>query len=569
MPSPPPSTPPDSIVLMLTVTNVNVATTANQTGLRQAIADAAGVGISDVSIDFEEIPATVRRRMVAQSGTVIRFTINVPGSMTDAEVEASLAVSMGSADEASVILSASATANLQIVVAAVPELAVGSGPARFVNDENTWTVSWHVPDYAGGYDYAEGQVFGSFADAEAKFDEVSEAYAVHMYKPKASWAGCLLGNYECLPVDGDLEPGKTANGLGDDWAGWELVRQWAKNRYQNRIGEECEVHCGGVDSSGPCDWCYSGNGCCMLNGLNSHARCPTDQEAHNTHKCVELLPAIEPLTSPSPGSGQWMVAYFDPEVTPVVVQGFTFATYSLAMYKFDTMNGGSYPTVLYTPGLQIDSQWPMDGVGAWSTNVKAVALAWATNPTLHPPAPPYSSPPYSSPADDVMSTGPCEVISDADNPNRHCIIPYSGWTEDSDEMSPSECVISGLPSLPLIVEVFEVLAAMDGECNDYFAVNDLKYCGTTGPVNVCPAAGQDVYWTPTFTDNLATTGWKVWPALTPAHAQVQSQIPAQPQAPAQTPQPPNPPVTPIPRSKVERPLVPPGVLGLRLHTVPR
>ena len=541
MPSPPPSTPPDSIVLMLTMTNLasEFVTDAIEVDMRQAFADAAGVDISYVSIDFidlEEVSATTRRRMVAHSGTAIRVTINVPPLETGADVEAVLAASdMASADEASVELSLAT--DQDIVVTAVPELAVGSGPVHFVNDENTWTVSWHVTDPVLGHDYAEGQVFGSFADAEAKFDELNGSYAVRMYKREAEWEDCLSGNEECLPVDEDLEPGKTAGGLAAAFAGWEVVRQWAKNRYQNRMGEECEARCGGVASSGPCDWCYAGNGCCKLDA-NSHARCPTDQTALNERTCVELLPAIEPLTSPSPGSGQWTVAYFDPEVLPVVVQGFTFATQALAMYKFNTMNGGSYPTVLYTPELQVDLQWPLDGVGDWDTNAKAVALAWATNPTLHPPAPPYSAPPYSSPADDVETTGLCEVISDADNPNRHCIIPYSGWTEDSNDMGASPCVISGLPSLPLIVEVFNVPAAADGECNDYFAVNDIQYCGTTSPVNICPAADQNVYWTPTsFPENLATTGWKVWPALTqgPAHAQGHAQTRAHAQTPAQTP----------------------------------
>ena len=56
-------------------------TDAIEVDMRQAFADAAGVDISYVSIDFidlEEVSATTRRRMVAHSGTAIRVTINVP-----------------------------------------------------------------------------------------------------------------------------------------------------------------------------------------------------------------------------------------------------------------------------------------------------------------------------------------------------------------------------------------------------------------------------------------------------------------------------------------------------------
>ena len=595
---------------------------AQRTAIRNSIASAAGVDPLLVSI------------AVTGGSVIVTATIAVPASTTDAAVESALSSSLGTT-------AAAASTALGVTVESVPTIAVGSAPAHFVQGGSTWTVAWHVAD--GDAAYAEGEEYGSLAEAQAKYDQTVAAglYAARLYEPRALWTVCAAvqdeswvesvvtvggGSWDSeitwtvacegmdeiiggAPYDAthSVPPGGACtlymvDSYGDGWnggtfsapgwlgsvthsmssgsaqeetftpladrrrqlsdhctpgtsnilsqvgsyaagsSGWLALDHWATHPYKRDPDQACSAHCSYI--SGPCDWCYEGHGCCQLGEFSSHVRCPSSMPPRDVATCVELLPAPALSISPSAApSTHWTVAYWGPLGTyPATASGVTFATEAEAQAKFDQMEGGGNAVRLYNPELMPAAQYPnsiaSSGPGgiagltdAASSHGWMLTDAWAADPVASSPSPPSMPTP---PSDSVSVTGPCVLVPDEMNPNRNCIAssgygapPSSpGYGPGPGYASGEVCTISGLPSLPLSIEAFNVepgTQTMGGwECVDYLIVNGQRYCGAVGPVGVCPAAGQSVNWVSTL-PFVTATGWKVcWdygstecPALVP------------------------------------------------------
>eukprot|EP00966_Prymnesium_polylepis_P304709 7040258-Prymnesium_polylepis.1 len=99
-------------------------------------------------------------------------------------------------------------------------------------------------------------------------------------------------------------------------------------------------------------------------------------------------------------------------------------------------------------------------------------------PPLPSPIPPALPPPPLVPVNFIVN-GPCQAAG-------YCLrsAHYPAAAYGLDET----CTITGVPAVPIRVTSFDVEA--EASClYDYFLIDNIKYCGTTGPAGVISASG--------------------------------------------------------------------------------
>lgn len=180
---------------------------------------------------------------------------------------------------------------------------------------------------------------------------------------------------------------------------------------------------------------------------------------------------------------------------------------------------------------------PRDGVISWrsdnSISFSGWELCWADHlPPLPAPLPPLPIPipppvapssPLYTPSPDVSISGPCVLT----NGGRCVASPnYPGKYGNM-----QECMITGLPAVPLIVVAFQTETS-----NDIITINGMEFSGTSGPTGVVPVSGV-MTWSSNW--RLINSGWELcWdipllplpppPVLTPKPAPSQPPVPTRP-----------------------------------------
>ena len=177
-------------------------------------------------------------------------------------------------------------------------------------------------------------------------------------------------------------------------------------------------------------------------------------------------------------------------------------------YDKITVNGIAYSGTTGPAGIV-----PVDGAVNWSSDYTIARGGWEicwTNRPPHPPAPPTSppesppppppSPQPPSPPTPLRLVGPCIFTNNgncAASPNHPA--KYGNL---------QECVISGVPAVPLAVISFQT------EPNyDKMTINGITYSGQYGPTGVVPYDGV-IHWSSNWL--MTYTGWELcWSVRSP------------------------------------------------------
>lgn len=136
--------------------------------------------------------------------------------------------------------------------------------------------------------------------------------------------------------------------------------------------------------------------------------------------------------------------------------------------------------------------------------------------------------------DTLRTTGTCQVSN--------LCVRSSGYPSNAYGNSES-CIISGVPSSPIILNSFAVENAID--CfKDFMLVNGRRYCGTFGPFGVVVTDGKIVW---SSDSSNTASGWELcWDPFSPP-SQTPSLPPRPPSSPPlPSPPPPRPPPSPSP-----------------------
>jgi hypothetical protein len=202
-----------------------------------------------------------------------------------------------------------------------------------------------------------------------------------------------------------------------------------------------------------------------------------------------------------------------------------------------------------------------NGIVGWVSDRNMIStgweLCWPSTTPRQPPSPPFlPAPPYQPPSPPAaaplqVAFGPCQLTG-------RCVQSSGYGHSPSSEYGPNEpCEIINIPSFPIAVTRFNV--EHHPLCQfDYLTVNDVRYCGTSGPEGVIVTSGAIRWWSD---DMVSDIGWELcWhppppslpqplpPPLPPPSPPFPPSPPYPPAAPPAPPASPPPPSTPPPAS---------------------